>query len=145
MKVFFEEKGETKVYIRITYTAEDEVCKAKRGVFYGFIKEQEIVKKNIIYESTIFESVEEKLMLLNDLFQQILEVAEKPLLILKEEKDYLFIKLALEGDLGSSLSGRYILQNPSLIQLVQKIRTLAKIKVRLAQELDMQMWRDLTF
>ena len=84
-------------------------------------------------------------MLLNDLFQQILEVAEKPLLILKEEKDYLFIKLALEGDLGSSLSGRYILQNPSLIQLVQKIRTLAKIKVRLAQELDMQMWRDLTF
>ena len=53
LKAFFEEKGETKIYIRITYTAEDEVCKAKRGVFYGFIKNQEIVKKNIRYESLV--------------------------------------------------------------------------------------------
>ena len=115
MKLLFEQIGETKIYIRITYTAEDEMCKAKRGVFYGFIKEQEITKKNIVYESTIAESVEEKLILINDLFQQILEVAEKPLLVIKEKKDYLLVKLVLEGDLALSLSGRYILQNPSLI------------------------------
>ena len=145
MKLLFEQIGETKIYIRITYTAEDEMCKAKRGVFYGFIKEQEITKKNIVYESTIAESVEEKLILINDLFQQILEVAEKPLLVIKDEKDYLLLKLVLEGDLALSLSGRYILQNPSLIQLVQKIRTLAKIRVKLAQDSDMKMWRDLTY
>ena len=145
LKLLCEQVGVTKVYIRLIYTPEDEMSKAKRGVSYGFIKEQESTKKNIVYESITDESVEEKLILINDLFQQIIEVVEKPLIVIKEEKDYLLVKLCLEGDLALSLSGRYILQNPSLIQLVQKIRTHENIMVKLAQDNDMKMWKELTY
>ena len=37
LKLLCEQVGVTKVYIRLTYTPEDEMCKAKRGVSYGFI------------------------------------------------------------------------------------------------------------
>ena len=144
LKLLCEQVGVTKVYIRLIYTPEDEMSKAKRGVSYGFIKEQESTKKNIVYESIIEESVEEKLILINDFFQQILEDVEKPQIVIKEEKDYLLVKLCLEGDLSLSLSGRYILQNTNLIQLVQKIRTHENIMVKLAQDNDMKMWKELT-
>ena len=145
LKLLCEQVGVTKVYIRLIYTPEDEMSKAKRGVSYGFIKEQESIKKSIIYESINEESIEEKLILINDCFQQILEEVEKPQILIKEEKDYLLIKLCLEGDLSLSLSGRYILQNPNLIQLVQKLRTHENIMVKLAQDNDMKMLKELVY
>ena len=72
-------------------------------------------------------------------FKQILEEVEKPQILIREEKDYLLIKHCLEGDLSASLSGRYILQNSNLVQLVQKLRTHENIMVKLAQEDDINV------
>ena len=83
--------------------------------------------------------------MINDCFQQILEEVEKPQILIKEEKDYLLIKLCLEGDLSLSLSGRYILQNSNLVQLVQKLRTHENIMVKLAQEEDIKMLKELVY
>ena len=83
--------------------------------------------------------------MINDCFKQILEEVEKPQILIKEEKDYLLIKLCLEGDLSLSLPGRYILQNSNLVQLVQKLRTHENIMVKLAQEEDIKMLKELVY
>ena len=145
LKSLCEKKGLIKVYIRLIYNPEDEMNKAMRGALYGYINEQESIKKSIIYESRSEESIEEKLTLINDCFKQILEEVEKPQILIKEEKDYLLIKLCLEGDLSLSLSGRYILQNSNLVQLVQKLRTHENIMVKLVQEEDIKMLKELVY
>ena len=45
LKIICEKKSLTKVYIRLFYNCEDTVNKAKRGVQFGYIKEQEYIKK----------------------------------------------------------------------------------------------------
>ena len=89
------------------------------------------------------ESVGEKLTLLNECLKQILGEVEKPLILIREEKDYLLIKMCLEGELSESMAGRYILQNPNLVQLVQKIKLNGNVVVRLAQEEDLKMLKEL--
>ena len=74
---------------------------------------------------------------------QILSEVEKPLFLIKDEKDYLLIKMCLDGDLSESMAGRYILQNPNLVQLVQKIKLNGNVAVRLAQEDDLKMLNEL--
>ena len=133
------------MYIRLFYYSEDAMNKAKRGVQFGYIKEQESIKKSIIYESSSVESIGEKLTLLNECFKQILEEVEKPQILIREEKDYLLIKMCLEGELSDSLAGRYILQNSNLVQLVQKIRLNENVMVKLAQEDHIKMLKELLY
>ena len=45
LKIIHEKKSLTKVYIRLFYNCEDTVNRAKRGVYFGYIKEQEYIKK----------------------------------------------------------------------------------------------------
>ena len=71
------------------------INKARRGVFYGYIKDQDFRKNNITYESKQVESVEEKLIIINEFIKQILSEVEEPLFIIKDEKDYLLIKMCL--------------------------------------------------
>ena len=74
---------------------------------------------------------------------QILSEVEKPLFLIKDEKDYLLIKMCLDGDLSESMAGRYMLQSPNLVQLVQKIKLNGNIAVRLAQDDDQRMLYEL--
>ena len=45
LKTIHEKKSLTKVYIRLFYNCEDTINRAKRGVYFGYIKEQEYIKK----------------------------------------------------------------------------------------------------
>ena len=119
------------------------INKARRGVFYGFIKDQDLRKNNISYESKQAEDVEEKLILINELIKQILSEVEEPLFIIKDEKDFLLCKMCIEGDLSETIAGRYILQSPNLVEMVQNIRLNGSIKIRLAQDEDMRMVHEL--
>ena len=119
------------------------INKASRGVFYGYIKDQDFKKNNICYESKQAEDVEEKLILINELIKQILSEVEEPLFIIKDEKDYLLIKMCIDGELSETMAGRYILQSPNLVEMVQKIKLNGSIRIRLAQEEDMRMLHEL--
>ena len=119
------------------------INKASRGVFYGYIKDQDFKKNNICYESKQVEDVEEKLILLNELIKQILSEVDEPLFIFKEEKDFLLCKMCIEGDLSESIAGRYILQSQNLVEKVQNIRLNGSIKIKLAQDDDMRMVHEL--
>ena len=143
LKSSYEKKNHTKVYLRFFYKCEDTVNRAKRGVFFGYIKEQELKKNNITYESNQFESVGEKLIIINDCIKQIQSEVEKPLFIIKDEKDYLLIKMCTDGDLSESMAGRYILQSPNLVEMVQKIKLNGTIEMRLAQDEDQRMLYEL--
>ena len=143
LKTSYEKKNYTNVFLRFFYKCEDTVNKAKRGVFFGYIKEQELKKNNITYESNQFESVEEKLIIINECIMQILSEVEKPLFIIKDEKDYLLIKMCTDGDLSESMAGRYILQSPNLVEMVQQIKLNGTIEMRLAQEEDQRMLYEL--
>ena len=45
LKTSYEKKNCTKVYLRFFYNCEDTINRAKRGVYFGYIKEQEYIKK----------------------------------------------------------------------------------------------------
>ena len=119
------------------------INKARRGVFYGYIKDQDFRKNNITYESKQVESVEEKLIIINELIKQILSEVEEPLFIFKDEKDFLLCKMCIEGDLSETMTGRYVLQSPNLVEMVQNIRLNGSIRIRLAQDKDMRMVQEL--
>ena len=68
---------------------------------------------------------------------------EEPLFIIKDEKDYLLIKMCFDGELSETMAGRYILQSPNLVEMVQKIKLNGSIRIRLAQEEDMRMLHEL--
>ena len=119
------------------------INKASRGVFYGYIKDQDFKKNNICYESKQAEDVEEKLILINELIKQILSEVEEPLFIFKDEKDFLLCKMCIEGDLSETMTGRYVLQSPNLVEMVQNIRLNGSIRIRLAQDEDMRMVQEL--
>ena len=119
------------------------INKARRGVFYGYIKDQDFKKNNICYESKQVEDVEEKLILINELIKQILSEVDEPLFIFKEEKDFLLCKMCIEGDLSETMTGRYVLQSPNLVEMVQNIRLNGSIRIRLAQDEDMRMLHEL--
>ena len=73
LRVALEEENETKVYTKITYLRENDFQKARRTASFGYIQDQNLIKKSWIFESLIAESIEENLSLFYDLFKNITE------------------------------------------------------------------------
>ena len=57
LKSLCEKKELIKVYIRLFYYSEDAMNKARRGAQYGYIKEQESIKKTLLMKVDLWNQL----------------------------------------------------------------------------------------